>query len=57
LVPTSPGKRPTDLGAEGGDAGGRVIATGTPEQVAVVEESYTGRFLRRVLPAPAAVAV
>ncbi|HMG97579.1 MAG TPA: ATP-binding cassette domain-containing protein, partial [Gaiellales bacterium] len=46
-----------DLGPEGGDAGGRVIATGTPEQVAEVEESYTGQFLRRVLPAPAAVAV
>ena len=46
-----------DLGPEGGDAGGRVIATGTPEQVAEVEESYTGQFLRRVLPAPAAIAV
>ena len=46
-----------DLGPEGGDAGGRVIATGTPEQVAEVEESYTGQFLRGVLPAPAAVAV
>ena len=41
-----------DLGPEGGDAGGRVIAAGTPEQVAEVEESYTGQFLRRVLPAP-----
>ena len=38
-----------DLGPEGGDAGGRVIAAGTPEQVAEVEESYTGQFLRRVL--------
>ena len=46
-----------DLVPEGGDAGGRVIATGTPEQVAEVEESYTGRFLRGVLPAPRAVAV
>jgi excinuclease ABC subunit A len=46
-----------DLGPEGGDAGGRVIAAGTPEQVAEVEESYTGRFLRRVLPAPEALAV
>ncbi len=44
-----------DLGPEGGDAGGRLIATGTPEQVAEVEESYTGQFLRRVLPAPAAL--
>ena len=46
-----------DLGPEGGDAGGRVIATGTPEQVAEVEESYTGQFLRGVLPAPEALAV
>jgi len=46
-----------DLGPEGGDAGGRVIAAGTPEQVAEVEESYTGQFLRGVLPAPAALAV
>jgi excinuclease ABC subunit A len=44
-----------DLGPEGGDAGGRLIATGTPEQVAEVEESYTGQFLRRVLPEPAAL--
>ena len=41
-----------DLGPEGGDAGGRVIATGTPEQVAEVSESYTGQFLRGVLAAP-----
>jgi excinuclease ABC subunit A len=39
-----------DLGPEGGEAGGEVIATGTPEQVAEVEESYTGRFLRKLLP-------
>ncbi len=38
-----------DLGPEGGEAGGEVIATGTPEQVADVEESYTGEFLTRVL--------
>jgi excinuclease ABC subunit A len=38
-----------DLGPEGGDAGGRVVAVGTPEQVAEVEGSYTGRFLRSVL--------
>jgi len=44
-----------DLGPEGGDAGGRLIAAGTPEQVAEVEESYTGQFLRGVLPAPAAL--
>ncbi|HBT20857.1 MAG TPA: excinuclease ABC subunit UvrA [Peptococcaceae bacterium] len=38
-----------DLGPEGGDEGGYVVAVGTPEEVAEVEESYTGRFLRRVL--------
>lgn len=38
-----------DLGPEGGDAGGRIIATGTPEQVAQVEASHTGRWLRTVL--------
>jgi excinuclease ABC subunit A len=39
-----------DLGPEGGEAGGEVIACGTPEQVAAVERSYTGRFLRELLP-------
>src|ERR687897_1651019 len=43
-----------DLGPEGGDAGGEVIATGTPEEVARVEASYTGRFLRDLLPEVAA---
>jgi excinuclease ABC subunit A len=38
-----------DLGPEGGDQGGLVVATGTPEQVAQVETSYTGRYLRPVL--------
>jgi len=38
-----------DLGPEGGAAGGQVVATGTPEEVASVERSYTGQFLRRVL--------
>lgn len=38
-----------DLGPEGGAGGGRVVATGTPEEVAEVEESHTGRFLRKVL--------
>ena len=38
-----------DLGPEGGDAGGRIVAKGTPEQVAEVPESYTGRFLKRAL--------
>ncbi len=45
-----------DLGPEGGEAGGEVIATGTPEQVAEVEESYTGQFLRELLPSAAAAA-
>jgi excinuclease ABC subunit A len=38
-----------DLGPEGGDAGGEVVAEGTPEQVAQIEASYTGQFLRRML--------
>ena len=38
-----------DLGPEGGAAGGTVVAAGTPERVARVEASYTGRFLRKVL--------
>jgi excinuclease ABC subunit A len=38
-----------DLGPEGGAAGGEVIATGTPEQVAAIESSFTGQFLRRML--------
>jgi excinuclease ABC subunit A len=43
-----------DLGPEGGDAGGEVIATGTPEEIARVEASHTGRFLRDLLPKVAA---
>src|SRR5947208_5609341 len=42
-----------DLGPEGGEEGGRVIATGTPEQVAQVDDSYTGPFLTELLPVPA----
>jgi excinuclease ABC subunit A len=45
-----------DLGPEGGEAGGEIVATGTPEQVAEVEESFTGQYLREVLPAHAAAA-
>ncbi len=43
-----------DLGPEGGDAGGRMVAEGTPEQVAKVKGSYTGRFLAPLLDARAA---
>jgi excinuclease ABC subunit A len=45
-----------DLGPEGGEAGGRIVAAGTPEQVAEVEESSTGKFLRELLPSAAAAA-
>ncbi|MFH2072588.1 MAG: excinuclease ABC subunit UvrA, partial [Actinomycetota bacterium] len=38
-----------DLGPEGGDEGGRIVATGTPESVAAVPESYTGKFLREMM--------
>jgi hypothetical protein len=38
-----------DLGPEGGDGGGYVVATGTPEEVAQVEGSYTGQYLKRYL--------
>jgi excinuclease ABC subunit A len=38
-----------DLGPEGGDAGGYVVAQGTPEEVAQVQGSYTGQFLRHIL--------
>lgn len=38
-----------DLGPEGGDRGGQVVATGTPEQVAACEGSYTGRYLKKIL--------
>jgi excinuclease ABC subunit A len=45
-----------DLGPEGGEAGGEIVATGTPEDVAEVEGSFTGQYLREVLPAHAAAA-
>ncbi len=38
-----------DLGPEGGDEGGKVVAAGTPEEIARIKGSYTGRFLKRVL--------
>lgn len=38
-----------DLGPEGGDGGGTIVATGTPEEVAGCEQSYTGQFLKKML--------
>lgn len=38
-----------DLGPEGGDGGGTIVATGTPEEISQVEESYTGQFLKKIL--------
>ncbi len=38
-----------DLGPEGGDGGGRVIASGTPEEIAEVNESFTGRYIKKIL--------
>jgi excinuclease ABC subunit A len=40
------------LGPEGGDGGGRIVAVGTPEQIAANKVSYTGRYLRSKLTAP-----
>src|SRR2546426_11557192 len=45
-----------DLGPEGGEAGGEIVAVGTPEDVAAVEASSTGDFLRRGLPKAGAAA-
>jgi excinuclease ABC subunit A len=45
-----------DLGPEGGEAGGELVAAGTPEQVAEAEESFTGQYLREVLPVKEAAA-
>ena len=36
-----------DLGPEGGDGGGSIVATGTPEQVAEIDGSYTGQYLKK----------
>jgi excinuclease ABC subunit A len=38
-----------DMGPEGGDGGGRIVAQGTPEDVAKVKESYTGQYLKKLL--------
>ncbi len=38
-----------DLGPEGGDKGGTLVAAGTPEEICKVEESYTGRYLKGIL--------
>lgn len=40
-----------DIGPDGGDGGGEIVATGTPEQVAQIKESYTGEFLKKMLKA------
>ena len=39
-----------DLGPEGGSGGGTIVAQGTPEQIAACKESYTGQYLRKLLP-------
>ena len=38
-----------DIGPEGGDGGGTIVATGTPEEVSLVPESYTGRYIKKML--------
>ena len=38
-----------DMGPEGGDRGGTVIATGTPEEIAQCEQSYTGQYVKKYL--------
>ncbi len=45
-----------DIGPEGGDGGGEIVATGTPEEVAEVERSHTGRYLKQMLDAKAVAA-
>ncbi len=46
-----------DIGPEGGDAGGEIIATGTPEKIAATKESYTGQFLKPILAADIKAAI
>ena len=38
-----------DLGPEGGDNGGNIVGTGTPEDIAQIERSYTGQYLKKIL--------
>ena len=38
-----------DIGPEGGERGGKIVAKGTPEDIAKSEKSYTGKYLKRVL--------
>lgn len=38
-----------DIGPEGGDEGGTIVATGTPEDIAKCEKSWTGKFLKKIL--------
>ena len=38
-----------DLGPDGGDKGGEIVAEGTPEQVAKCKESYTGKYIKKML--------
>jgi excinuclease ABC subunit A len=45
-----------DIGPEGGDGGGMIVATGTPEQVAASPDSHTGHYLRAILAAKGRIA-
>ena len=38
-----------DIGPEGGEKGGEIIATGTPEEISKIKKSYTGNFLKKLL--------
>jgi excinuclease ABC subunit A len=38
-----------DLGPDGGNAGGQIVAQGTPQEIAKVKESYTGQYLKKIL--------